>query len=682
MNKMKPGHPDPLGATPDDEGVNFSLFSANAERVELCSYDEQDREVLRQTLPARTGDIWHGYLAGAAAGTRYGYRVYGPYRPLDGHRFNPNKLLIDPYAKALDRPFVWNDLHCGYLIDHPDGDQSFDPRDNSALAPKSIVAAPMSFEDRRIPTPATKTVIYELHVRGQTIRHPAIEPGIRGTFAGLCSTSMLGHLHDLGVSAIELLPIHPIGTSRRLAAAGLHDYWGYNPINFFAVEPRYLSGTLNQEFRSMVRRFHDVGIEVILDVVFNHTGEGDQLGPTLCFRGVDNASYYCLMDDKSRYLDFTGCKNTLNFEHPAVSRMVLDSLRFWAGETGVDGFRFDQATTLAREQHHFKPEGWFFASLLQDPLLRKLKLIAEPWDLGPDGYQLGSFPPRWHEWNDKYRDQVRRFWRGDGTISQMANRLTGSTDIFGTSRPDASVNYITAHDGFTLRDLVSFEEKHNHANGEGNTDGSRENFSANYGHEGHTDDPVIVSIRNRQRRNFVATLLLSAGVPMLTAGDELGRTQHGNNNPYCQDNGTSWLNWELAAEEQWFTAFVRQILSIRNEVSLPACMIMKDKVMHGHDTDWLSPDGKLLHKPDWDCCHGFAVSYEREFGRHLLLLNPTTERVAFVLPVTPPDQVWRLRLDTARENPFCEIDILGPTTPLECRSLALLSIGERDLFTQ
>ena len=561
--KLKAGRPQPLGATFDEEGVNFALFSANAEKVELCLFDKDgSHEIARMELPGRTDDVLHGYLPDAQPGLLYGYRVHGPYDPQNGHRFNPNKLLIDPYARALDRPFEWNDLHCGYIVGDPREDLSFDTRDNAVLMPKCRVVGPIrDWEDASPRTPLARSVLYELHVRSFTMRHPKIEQPLRGTLAGLSHPDIIHHLQNLNITAVELLPIHPIGTPRRLSEIGLRDYWGYNPINFFALEPRYLSNGDIAEFRHMVRSFHDAGIEVILDVVFNHTGEGDELGPTLSFRGIDNASYYCLQEDKRRYLDFTGCHNTLNVGHPRVSQMILDSLRYWVEEMHVDGFRFDLAVSLARHQHHFSSDASFFRQIMQDPVLAKVKLIAEPWDLGVDGYQLGSFPPGWSEWNDRFRDTVRRFWRGEGgLLGDLAYRLTGSSDVFDRSgrRPTASVNYVTAHDGFTLEDLVSYATKHNEANGEGNADGANKNFSSTYGGpEGTTDDPAIKALRARQKRNIMATLLLSLGVPMILGGDEIDRTQKGNNNAYCQDNEISWVDWNETMKTEHFSRLSR-----------------------------------------------------------------------------------------------------------------------------
>jgi len=680
MMEPEAGQPSPLGARFYGDGVNFALFSAHAEKVELCLFDERGaRETHRIAMLHRENDIWHCNVPEVGPGLLYGYRVYGPYDPQAGHRFNPHKLLIDPYARALDRPFEWNDLHCGYSVGDPCLDLSFDTRDNAVFMPKCRVVDSTFDWKGDIPPQraANQTTIYELHVRGYTMRHPAIPQPLRGSCAALASPEVINHLRVLGISAVELLPVHPTGTSRALWQNGLRDFWGYNSIAFFALEPRILASGSVSEFKTMVRAFHEAGIEVILDVVFNHTGEGDEMGPTLSFRGIDNASYYCLAEDKRRYVDFTGCKNTLNVEHPRVLEMVLDALRYWTGEMHVDGFRFDLAVTLAREGHHFSRHALFFAALRRDPILARVKLIAEPWDLGPDGYQLGSFPAAWSEWNDKFRNTMRRFWRGDpGMFSDFSRRLAGSSDVYAPSGrgPTASINYITAHDGFTLHDLVSYAVKHNEANAEANRDGAEENFSANYGVEGESNDPAVRSARLRQRRNLIATLLFSDGIPMLTAGDEFGRSQMGNNNAYCQDNETSWVDWNVV--DRNFMEFVRRLLQLRLRFSV----LRRARFFSGNqvsetgskDIAWLLPDGRELSGSDWHGTSCLGVSYaldeaETEDGVLLLLVNPSSSAIEFTLP---PGS-WRCLLDTVRDL-RCEEDVVGRIFQLESHSLALL----------
>ena len=515
-----PGRPDPLGATWDGSGVNFALFSVYAEKVELCLFDAAGtREIERIVLPEYTNEVWHGYLPEGRPGMLYGYRVYGAYDPANGHRFNANKLLIDPYAKALVGPLRWSDAHYGYRVGSQREDLSFDRRDNARGMPKSqVVDLAFTWGNDKPPrTSWGRTVIYEAHPRGFTMQHEAVPPQLRGTFAGLNTNAVVEYLRALGISAIELLPVHAFADDRHLVAKGLHNYWGYNSLNYFAPHAPYLSSGTLAEFKTMVARFHDAGIEVILDVVYNHTAEGNHLGPTLSFRGVDNASYYRLMpDDKRHFIDDTGTGNSLNMAHPRVLQMVMDSLRYWVTEMHVDGFRFDLATTVARESYGFDSQGGFLDACGQDPVLSKVKLIAEPWDVGPGGYQVGGFPPGWAEWNDRYRDTVRRFWKGDmGMLPDLAARLTGSADIFERNgrRPWSSINFITAHDGFTLNDLVSYNDKHNEANGENNRDGSSANNSWNHGVEGPTNNPAVNALREQQKRNLLATLLLSQGTP-------------------------------------------------------------------------------------------------------------------------------------------------------------------------
>ncbi len=538
-----PGSPYPLGATWDGNGVNFALFSAHASKVELCLFSNDGRrELERIVLPEYTDEVWHGYLPDVRPGQLYGYRVHGRYEPRQGHRFNPNKLLLDPYARELVGPLRWTDAHFGYRLNSPRADLSFDRRDNHHGMPKCRVVDPaFTWGDDRPPrTPWSDTVIYEMHVRGMTKLHPAIPERLRGTFAGLAHPAAIEHLVRLGITAVQLMPIHAFVDDRYLIEKGLRNYWGYNTIGFFAVEPRYLASGSVVEFKTLVRRLHQAGIEVILDVVYNHTAEGNERGPTLSFRGIDNSSYYRLLPDDSRYyIDETGTGNTLNLIHPRVLQMVTDSLRYWVEVMHVDGFRFDLAATLGRETYGFDPNSGFLDTVRQDPVLNRVKLIAEPWDIGPGGYQVGNFPPGWAELNDRFRDGSRRYWKGDdGMLPELAARMMASADLFDRRgrRPWTSVNKITSHDGFTLTDWASYNEKHNEANGEDNQDGHNANFSWNHGVEGPTDDPEIVALRERQKRNMLATLFLAQGTPLMLMGDEIGRTQHGNNNAYCQDN--------------------------------------------------------------------------------------------------------------------------------------------------
>src|SRR5215468_10398747 len=553
--RHRPGRPYPLGATWDGSGVNFALFSEHATAVELCLFDAVDpaRETRRIAVTERSDQIWHVYLPEARPGLLYGYRVHGPYAPADGHRFNAAKVLLDPYAIAIAGSVTWNGALFGYRPGEAEESAVPDERDSAAYIPKCVVAeTAFSWgDDKLLRTPWHKTVIYEVHVEGFTARHPQVPPELRGTYAGLVSPPALEHLKRLGVTAVELLPVHHSVTEQHLVERGFTNYWGYNSIGYFAPDSRFAStgvqGEQVAEFKSMVKRLHQAGIEVILDVVYNHTAEGNHGGPTLCFRGIDNAAYYRLeADDRRRYRDYTGCGNTLNLTHPRVLQLLMDSLRYWVVDMHVDGFRFDLVSALARELHEVDRLGAFFDLLRQDPVLNQVKLIAEPWDLGAGGYQVGNFPAGWAEWNDKYRDTIRAYWKGDGgLIGEFARRITGSSDLYGRSgrRPYASVNYVAAHDGFTLTDLVSYNEKHNEANLEDNRDGHNHNLSWNCGVEGPTDDPAIRALRARQKRNLLGTLLLSQGVPMLLAGDELGRTQRGNNNAYCQDNEISWVDW-------------------------------------------------------------------------------------------------------------------------------------------
>src|SRR5437870_3299856 len=599
--KVWPGLTYPLGATWDGKGVNFALFSAHAERVELCLFDPSGQhEEARVVLPEYTDEVWHCYLPEARPDQLYGYRVYGPYDPAAGHRFNPNKLLLDPYAKALAGQLRWNDVVYGYRVGSPREDLAFDRRDSARHMPKCrVVETAFTWNDDRQPhTSWEETIILEMHVRGFTMKHPAVDMQERGTFAALAAPAVIDYLVELGVTAVELLPIHAAVTERHLAQRRLSNYWGYNTIAFFAPDPRFLPAGAIAEFKTAVKRLHEAGIEVILDVVYNHTGEGNQMGPTLSFRGIDNLSYYRLQEDRRHYQDLTGTGNTLNLDHPRVLQMVMDSLRYWALDMHVDGFRFDLAATLAREHGDYDQGSGFFDAIRQDPAMARVKLIAEPWDLGSNGYQLGNMPPGWAEWNAQYRDSVRRYWKGEeGLVSELASRVAGSSDIFGYRgrRPWASINFVTAHDGFTLQDLVSYDEKHNEANGEDNRDGHDPNFSWNCGVEGPTDDPAIVSLRDQQKRNFFATLLLSLGVPMLLAGDEVGHSQRGNNNAYCQDNELTWLNWKLDDSQKGLLSFVRRLIAIYNEEpTLHRRRFFHGKTLHGEQSQeiaWLDPTG-------------------------------------------------------------------------------------------
>ena len=649
------GRPYPLGATWDGAGVNFALFSKHAERVELCLLDPRGRrEIERVVLRERTDFIWHCYLPEARPGLIYGYRVHGRHDPDRGHRFDHNKLLLDPYARRIQRgrgqvvdpAFTWGD-------------------------------------DRPPRTPWQDTVIYELHVKGFTQRHPAVPEQLRGTYAGLCSAPALEYFKRLGVTAVELLPVHAIVDERRLLHHGLRNYWGYNTIGFFAPEARYsASGTLG-EFKSMVKTLHATGIEVILDVVYNHTAEGDHTGPTLSFRGIDNLIYYRLDPaHPRRYLNFTGTGNSLNTSHRVVLALVMDSLRYWVQEMHVDGFRFDLAATLARNaQGAFERNGAFLSAVRQDPVLSQVKLIAEPWDLGEGGYQLGAFPSGWAEWNDKYRDAVRSYWRGDdGTIGKLAARLSGSSDVFQPSGrgPAASINFVTSHDGFALEDLVSYERKRNDANLEGNRDGSNNNLSSNFGVEGPTNDEKVLALRTRQKRNFLATLLLSQGVPMLSAGDELGRTQRGNNNAYCHDSELSWLDWENTDEA--LLGFARRLITLRKKHPL----FRRRTYPKPENTAWLSPEGREMTDQDWNLpfarCLGCLMVGQRLYERDergepvmdddlLVLMNAHHDALDFVLPEAP----WLVLLDTARDEPA----VPARSYRLEARSLVLLATPMR-----
>ncbi|HTR00982.1 MAG TPA: glycogen debranching protein GlgX, partial [Candidatus Acidoferrum sp.] len=615
---IEPGNIYPLGSTWDGKGVNFALYSAHAEKVELCLFSDDGRqEVQRLALPDCTSHVWNGYVAGLPSGAKYGYRVYGPYQPELGHRFNHHKLLLDPYARQLAGEFTWCNLHYGYQIGSPDEDLSFDARDNAAFMPKCVVVVP-----NPLPPPRENrihkrdTVIYEAHVRGLTMRHPELPQQLRGTFAGIGHAALVKQLRELGITSLELLPVQSFVDEQFLLEKGLSNYWGYNTLNFFAPHRAYFAGTDLAEFRDMVTALHEAGIEVILDVVYNHTAEGGRTGPTLSFRGIDNASYYKLQAENPRYyINDTGCGNTLDFTQPQVVKLVLDSLRYWVTAMGVDGFRFDLATVLGREAHGFDRGSGFFDALHQDPVLSSVKFIAEPWDIGPGGYQLGNFPTGWSEWNDRFRDATRRFWRGDaGTLPEFARRLHGSSDIFEHNgrRPSSCINFITCHDGFTLRDLVSYKYKHNEANLEDNRDGQSENCSDNYGVEGPTDDAYIEGIRQRQQRNLLTTLILSQGTPMLYSGDEFGHSKGGNNNTYCHDSPLTWLPWDaLAADQLALRNFTRNLLALKQEHPelWQNSYLHADGGVHHPVIRWLDSGGEEMQSRHWGQHNVHSLGY-------------------------------------------------------------------------
>ena len=671
-SRIREGRPFPLGATWDGLGVNFALFSANATKVELCLFDASgENEIERIELPEYTDEIYHGYLPDAHPGLIYGYRVYGPYDPENGHRFNHHKLLIDPYAKQLVGELKWSEALFGYTIGHPDGDLSFDERDSAPFVPKSKVIDPAFTwgRDHRVSVPWDKTIIYEAHVRGLTMRHPSVPDAVKGTFAGLAHPDVVDHIKKLGVSSIELLPIHGFVNDQHLLQKGLNNYWGYNTIAFFAPHARYLASGKIAEFKETVAHLHDAGLEVILDVVYNHTAEGNEQGPTLSMRGIDNASYYRLMPDNKRYyINDSGTGNTLDLSHPCVLQMVTDSLRYWATEMHVDGFRFDLATILGRYHDGFSERHSFLVACRQDPVLRSVKLIAEPWDCGPGGYQVGGFAPGWAEWNDRFRDTVRAFWKGDeGQLADFAGRMTASGEMFNQRgrRPFSSVNFITAHDGFTLRDLVSYNDKHNEENDENNQDGTDNNVSWNHGVEGPTDDRDIVDLRLRQMRNFFGTLLFAQGTPMIVAGDEFARTQNGNNNAYCQDSEIGWINWDLDEDGKELLRFVKRLIKLR--MAYP--ILRRNRFLVGEynedigvkDVTWLDPHANEMSTEQWEDAHGKALamlldgraqpSGIRKRGDDatlLLIVNSHHDVVNFTLPEVPQGEYWNCLVDTNR----------------------------------
>jgi isoamylase len=674
--RVWPGSPYPLGATWDGVGVNFALFSEHAKRVELCLFDSPDAEVESLTipLPEQTDMVWHGYLPDVQPGQLYGYRVHGRYAPQAGYRFNPNKLVLDPYARVVGRSIRWHESLFGFTFGQDD--TTYDRRDSGPYAALGAVIdnAFTWGEDRRPRTPWHETLIYELHVKGFTRLHPHIPESLRGTYRGLASEPAIRHLTALGVTAVELMPVHHHADEWHLVQRGLGNYWGYNTLSYFAPDLAYASATTPvdavREFKTMVRTFHEAGLEVILDVVYNHTAEGNHEGPTLSLRGIDNSSYYRLLPDQPRYYqDFTGCGNTLNMRSPRVLQLIMDSLRYWVQEMHVDGFRFDLASALARELHAVDKLGAFFDIIHQDPVLSQVKLIAEPWDLGEGGYQVGNFPTKWTEWNGKYRDTVRRFWRGDsGVVSELATRLSGSSDLYEQSgrRPYASINFVTAHDGFTLADLVSYKDKHNEANGENNRDGENHNLSWNCGIEGATGDRQILDLRARQRRNLMATLMMSVGVPMISGGDEMGRTQQGNNNAYCQDNETSWTRWDLSPEQRDFLEFTRRLIRIwkQNPVLRRRKFLQGNRIrgIDAADIAWLDPSGNEMTGETWTSAaisaigmrlNGDAIDEADERGQRvvgdtlLLLFNSSDDTLPFTLPpIDAPDR-WEILFDTA-----------------------------------
>jgi len=699
-----PGNPYPLGATWDGEGVNFALFSEHAEKVELCLIDARGRrEIVRIPMRWQTDQVWHCYLPEVRPGQLYGYRVHGPYDPENGHRFNPNKLLLDPYAKDITGSVRWNNALFGYTIGDPSLDLLVDPRDSLHGVPKSRVID-TSFtwgDDHPLATPWHNTIIYELHVKGFTAQHPDVPPHYRGTYAGLATEPVIDYLKRLGVTAVELMPVHTFISDDHLVKKGLSNYWGYNSIGYFAPHTAYSSSGEVNEFKTMVKRLHSNGIEVILDVVYNHTAEGNHLGPTLCFRGIDNTAYYRLVGDNQRYyMDYTGCGNTLNMMHPRVLQLIMDSLRYWVEEMHVDGFRFDLATTLAREEHAVDRYSAFLDIIHQDPVLSQVKLIAEPWDLGEGGYQVGNFPIGWTEWNSRYRDSLRAYWKGEGSvIGELAYRITGSSDLYAQSgrRPYASINFVTCHDGFTLQDLVSYNDKHNSQNLEDNRDGENNNLSWNMGVEGPAGKNLhLMHARAQQKRNFLTTLLFSQGVPMLLAGDEMGRTQNGNNNAYCQDNEISWVNWNIDRYEEELQEFVCKIIALRKQHPVfnrrHFFQGRRIKGANVKDISWLHPDGHEMTDQEWDTyyarclgllLHGDAIEEQDEHGKairgdtFLLLLNAHTQTVPFRMPQQAGIARWGVAIDTcfadgvrADRRTFNT----GQTYPLEARSITLLHL--------
>ncbi|MCC7346526.1 MAG: glycogen debranching protein GlgX [Variibacter sp.] len=681
--RLSPGSPYELGATFDGRGTNFALFSAHAEKVELCLFDEHGRrEVERIALPERSEDVWHGYLADVAPGQLYGYRVHGPYEPDHGHRFNPNKLLLDPYARQISGRLVLHDVHLGYRHDHPRADLSFDRRDSARSMPKAVVVetgTPYARPARPL-VAWEDTIVYEAHVKGLTQLRRDVPEGLRGTFRGLSSPALIAHLKRLGVTTVELLPIQAFVDDKMLLDRGLVNYWGYNSIGFFAAARRYGGASSFDQFRSTVARLHDAGIEVILDVVYNHSGEGNHLGPTLSFRGIDNASYYWLLPGKARYYDdFTGCGNAFNLTHPRVLQMVMDSLRYWVEFGGVDGFRFDLATTLGRGAQGFDGGANFLAAVAQDPQLARVKMIAEPWDLGQGGYRVGGFPPRWSEWNDRFRTTLRRYWAGEGSlIGEVANRLTGSADIFRHAgrHPRASVNHVTVHDGFTLADLVAYSHKHNEANGEDNRDGADDNHSTNCGVEGPTEDPAILALRRKLKRNQLCALMLAQGVPLLLAGDEVGNRQGGNNNAYCQDNEIGWVNWSALGGADDMTGLIGALTALRRRCP----QLRRRRWLAGQRPDgsfdirWLTPQGHEMTPQDWNFPDGRFLSYVLEADDEtapplFIIFNAAMEALEVKMPAAAHGRRWEVLIDTAQDTPQPRIVETEQTIAAAARSV-------------
>jgi glycogen operon protein len=709
--RIWPGRPYPLGATYDGHGVNFALFSEHAHRVDLCLFDQAtgaaEREAL--TLPERTAHVFHGYVPGLSPGQLYGYRVHGPYEPRQGHRFNPHKVVLDPYARAVANEVDYRAPMWAFEKRAGGEEGPVDTRDNAAGAPKAVVVDDFFFwDDDQCPRrPWRDTVIYEVHVKGLTARHPDVPPALRGTYAGLASEPAIRHLRALGVTAVELLPVHEIADEPEIVARGLKNYWGYSTLGYFAPAGRYASGgRLGEqvvEFKEMVKALHRANIEVILDVVYNHSAGGDHLGPTFSLRGIDNKTYYRLDPrDPARYVDYTGCGNSINVGHPQTLKLIMDSLRYWAVEMHVDGFRFDLASTLARQLHDVDRLSAFFDIIHQDPVISRLKLIAEPWDLGDGGYQVGNFPVLWTEWNGKYRDTVRRFWKGDQAVAaELGYRLTGSSDLYENTgrRPYASVNFVTAHDGFTMHDLCAYERKHNEANGEGNRDGSDANDAANHGVEGETRDPAINALRERQVRNLLTTLLVSQGVPMLLGGDEIGRTQRGNNNAYCQDNEISWLDWDLDERRRALLAFTQRIVALRRAEPV---LRRRNFFSGGYVRDselkdivWWTPEGAEMTAADWSrpdahalgiLLGGDALPALDRFGRRvvgstlLVLMNAGTRPVEFVLPAPENGEAWEVLVDTrSAEAPKRSLPVReGERYAMLDRSMAVMRLREAE----